>query len=49
VRMEGGQLNVGFAGGFLFDIFASGHTVPFVECEGGRNGPQRVGASETVS
>jgi hypothetical protein len=47
MRLEGGQLEVGFVDGFDFDFFESGHTVPFVERRAG--GPKRVRASETVS
>ncbi len=49
VRMERGQLGVGFADGFLFDFFGEGHMVPFVEVKRRADGPKRVKASETIS
>ena len=49
MRMERGQLGVGFADGFLFDFFYGSHTVPFVEVKRQVDGPKRVKASETIS
>ena len=49
VGAECGQLDVGFVGGFDFDFFGRGHTVPFVQVERRADGPKRVKASETVS
>ena len=49
VGVKRGQLDVGFVGGFDFDFFGRGHTVPFVQVERRADGPKRVKASETVS
>jgi hypothetical protein len=36
-----GSWGIGFAGGFDFDFFGGGHTVPFVKGERRADGPQR--------